>query len=174
MTMRFKTGCVILLWTLLASAPALAQIKIAILDFELNDLTLQPDNPAERERTASVAPMLRAALAQQTDYQIITISAEAQAQADIGFGYLFDHEAKAAALAAEHGADWILVGRLHKPSFLFAYLMGRLVRVESGELTGDYLVEIKGPTRKLTQRGADNLAERIIHTLSKQAGSQKE
>ena len=170
MKTRFKTGYVILLWMLLSNAPALAQSKIAILDFELNDLTLQPNNPAERERTASIGPMLRDALSLQ-NYETVTISPGAQAKADVGFGYLFDHHARAAALGAEHDADWILVGRVHKPSFLFAYLMGRLVNVHSGELIGDYLVEIKGPTRKLTRRGVNNLAERIIHTLSKQTDS---
>ena len=164
-------GLIVFLLVLLGNTQTLAQVKIAVLDFELNDLTLQPGNPAELERTASIAPLLRETLTQQAGYQIINIRAAAQAKADAGFGYLFDHHAKAAALGAEHGAEWILVGRLHKPSFLFAYLMGRLVNVRSSELVGDYLVEIKGSSRKLTQRGVNHLAERITNTISKRTGS---
>jgi len=153
-----------------ATENAQSAIRLAVLDFELNDLTLQPGNPAELERTASIAPMLREAFAAKPGYQVIEISATAQAKADVAFGYLFDHTNLAADLGATHDADWILIGRLHKPSFLFAYMMGRLVKVESGELLGDYLVEVKGSTRKLTQRGVNNLAERVVHTIDKQTG----
>ena len=60
------------------------------------------------------------------------------------------------------------MGRLHKPSFLFAYMMGRLVNVQSGQLLGDYLVEVKGATPKLTQRGVNSMAERVSHTIKQQ------
>ncbi|MCB1805890.1 MAG: DUF2380 domain-containing protein [Candidatus Competibacteraceae bacterium] len=154
--------------TIRAAAPAQPPVRVAILDFELNDLTLQPGIPAELERTASIAPMLRTTLAEQTDFQIISIAPDAQAKADTAFGYLFEHANLAAALGAEHNADWILVGRLHKPSFLFAYMMGRLVNVQSGQLLGDYLVEVKGATPKLTQRGVNSMAERVSHTIKQQ------
>ena len=154
--------------TIRAAAPAQPPVRVAILDFELNDLTLQPGIPAELERTASIAPMLRTTLAEQTDFQIISIAPDAQAKADAAFGYLFEHANLAAALGAEHNADWILVGRLHKPSFLFAYMMGRLVNVQSGQLLGDYLVEVKGATPKLTQRGVNSMAERVSHTIKQQ------
>ncbi|MEZ5590624.1 MAG: DUF2380 domain-containing protein [Gammaproteobacteria bacterium] len=154
--------------TVRAAAPAQPPVRVAILDFELNDLTLQPGIPAELERTASIAPMLRTILAEQTDFQIISIAPDAQAKADAAFGYLFEHANLAAALGAEHNADWILVGRLHKPSFLFAYMMGRLVNVQSGQLLGDYLVEVKGSTPKLTQRGVNSMAERVSHTIKQQ------
>ena len=154
--------------TIRAAAPAQPPVRVAILDFELNDLTLQPGIPAELERTASIAPMLRTTLAEQTDLQLISIAPDAQAKADTAFGYLFEHANLAAALGAEHNADWILVGRLHKPSFLFAYMMGRLVNVQSGQLLGDYLVEVKGATPKLTQRGVNSMAERVSHTIKQQ------
>ena len=48
-----------------------------------------------------------------------------------GFGYLFDHHDLAAQLAKQYHADYVLVGRLHKPSFLFIYLMAHLIDVKN-------------------------------------------
>ncbi len=104
-----------------------AETKIAILEFELKDMTLAPRIPAEIKRTASIKPLLEAAL-KTADYTIIDIDLESQKFADSGVGYLFDHDDVAAKLAKGFGADYVLVGRLHKPSFLFSYLMGHLVR----------------------------------------------
>ena len=66
------------------------------------------------------------------------------ATADAGVGYLFEHHDVAAEVGSELGAEWILLGRLHKPTFLFAYLMVHLIKVDSGQLRGDFIVEVKG------------------------------
>jgi len=109
----------------LVSMSVLAETRIAILDFELKDLTLTPRIPAEIKRTASIKPLLEAEL-KKADYVIINIDPKSQKFADSGVGYLFDHHDVAADLGKQFGADYVLVGRLHKPSFLFAYLMGHL------------------------------------------------
>ena len=133
---------------------------IAVLDFELNDLTLDPGNPAERERTASIKPLLRDLLAAKS-HTMVEVSAAAQNAADRGVGYLFDHSDVAAALGRTVGADWVIVGRVHKPSFLFVYFKAHVVNVRSGELTADLVVEVKGPQQALTQRGVQRLADQI-------------
>ena len=109
-----------------------------ILDFELKDLTLAPNIPAEVQRTASIKPLLEVEL-KRADYVIINIDPESQKIANGGVGYLFDHHDVAAELGKQFGVDYILVGRLHKPSFLFAYLMGHLVRVSDEKLIGNYI-----------------------------------
>jgi len=48
------------------------------------------------------------------DYTIINIDLESQKFS--GVGYLFDHHDVAAKLGKQFGADYVLVGRLHKPS----------------------------------------------------------
>ncbi|MDT8407094.1 MAG: DUF2380 domain-containing protein [Methylococcales bacterium] len=148
----------------IASAHVTAGSKIAILDFELKDLTLAPRIPAEIERTASIKPLLEAEL-QKADYSIIKIDLDSQQLADSGVGYLFDHQDVAAELGQRFGADYVLVGRLHKPSFLFAYLMARLVRVSDAELLGDYISESKGPNRRLTIKAVESLAVKIDQAL---------
>ncbi|WP_428355437.1 DUF2380 domain-containing protein [Methyloprofundus sp.] len=148
----------------LSSLGANAETRIAILDFELKDLTLIPRTSAELERTASIRPLLEAEL-KKADYVIINIPLIDQKTASGGVGYLFDHHDIAANLAKQYEADYVLVGRLHKPSFLFAYLMGHLIRVSDAKLVGNYVSEAKGPNKKLTIKTVENLTVKIDKTL---------
>ncbi|MCL7420192.1 MAG: DUF3280 domain-containing protein [Methylobacter sp.] len=148
----------------LMSLDSLAGQRIAILDFELKDLTLAPGIPAEIQRTASIRAMLENEL-EKAGYEVVTVHPEAQQNADVGVGYLFDHDDVAAELAKPTGADYVLVGRLHKPSFLFAYLMAHLIDVHTGRLIGNYISEIKGNDKKLTLKGVESLAVKIDKTL---------
>ena len=148
----------------LPGAGVLAETRIAILDFELKDLTMDPRIPEEIKRTASIKPLLEAELG-KADYVIVNIDPKSQELADNGVGYLFDHNGVAAGLGKQYGADYVLVGRLHKPSFLFVYLMGHLIRVSDAELIGNYVVESKGSSQNLTVRAVKSLAVKIDETL---------
>lgn len=141
-----------------------AETKIAILDFELKDLTLAPGIPAEIERTASIKPLLTAELI-SAGYTVINIDSKSQKMANSGVGYLFDHHDVAAQLGKQFNADYVLVGRLHKPSFLFAYLMGHLIRVSDSKLIGNYISEAKGPNKKLTIKTVESLTVKIDKSL---------
>jgi hypothetical protein len=169
--MRWKNtlmGLVLLGTTGLSAATPLQ--RIAVLDFELNDLAgITPTPEQEWERTASITPLIRDALASKGRYEMIYIDHQEQAKANVGFGYLFDHPDEAARLGKRFGADWIAVGRIHKPSFLFAYLKVHLVNVQSAKLVGDYVVEVKGDARPATNRGAAQLADQIDQTINPQA-----
>jgi Protein of unknown function (DUF2380) len=149
----------------LSSANITAQPRIAVLDFELKDLTLKPGIAQEVDRTASVKPMLEDEL-KKSGYEIVTIPLAAQAQATAGFGYLFDHHDVAAQLAQQYDADYVIVGRLHKPSFLFVYLMAHLVDVKQQRLIADYLSEVKGGEKKLTRKGVESLVVKVNDTFS--------
>lgn len=150
----------------LLSFDSLAATRIAVLDFELKDLTLAPGVPAELQRTASIKPLLEQELT-RAGYAVVTIPRPAQQAANSGVGYLFDHADAAAQLGKQFQADYILVGRLHKPSFLFAYLMGRLVKVDNGRLVGDYIAESKGPNASLTIKAVESLTGKIDHDLER-------
>ncbi len=144
----------------LCSAGVFAQTSIAILDFELSDVTLAPGVPAEIERTAGIKAMLEGEL-QRAGYKTISVDLTRQQEANGGFGYLFDHSDIAAELAKKAGADYVLVGKLHKPSFLFAYLMGHLVKTDNGHMKGSYSVETKGNDKKLTLKAVETFASKI-------------
>jgi len=141
-----------------------AKPRIAVLDFELKDLTLLPRIPTEITRTASIKPMLENEL-KKSGYEIVSITQDAQQQASAGIGYLFDHPDVAAQLGHKFGADYALVGRLHKPSFLFFYLMVHLVDVKKEALIGEYLYEVKGSEQELVTRGVEDITEKITKTL---------
>ncbi|MGZ8158821.1 MAG: DUF2380 domain-containing protein [Methylobacter sp.] len=158
-----KTYCFLFLISLSISQ-ANAETSIAILDFELNDLTLKPRIAAEINRTASIKPLLVKEL-KGAGYNIISIDSTTQHQSNSGFGYLFDHDDVAATLGKSAGADYVLVGRLHKPSFLFAYIMGHLIRIKDGQLIGNYISETKGGDEKLTLKGVESLADKIDKDL---------
>ncbi|MGH8509898.1 MAG: DUF2380 domain-containing protein [Gammaproteobacteria bacterium] len=164
-----RCACATLGLIALCSFPAFAQTRIAVLEFELHDLTLLPRTPEELERTASVAPLLRAALVKKGGYESVTIAPDTQAKANAAFGYLFDHPEVAAELGARFGAEWVAIGRLHKPSFLFAFLMVHLVNVNSQRLTGDLVVRVEGRLKNVTERGVVRLAEQIVQTINAKA-----
>lgn len=163
--MNTFTRCALFIILVCSGANSQAEARIAVLDFELKDLTLAPGKPEEIQRTASIKPLLEDQL-RQAGYQVVSIASDEQQRADSGRGYLFDHFEIAAALGGDVEADYVIVGRLHKPSFLFAYLMARLVNVQTGQLIGDYISEVKGPQMKLTLKGVESLTVKIDSALS--------
>lgn len=164
-TMRPIVGaCCLLLLCAFLSQPLAASQRIAVLAFELKDLTPMPETAEELQRTASIQALLQDELT-KSGHQIVAIDDKAQAAANVGFGYLFEHHDVAAQLAREHGADYIVVGRLHKPSFLFAYLMVHLVEAKGERLIGDYVTETKGAA-KLTRKAVESLSVKINKSLS--------
>ena len=162
----FLTVC----WLLVPVTATIAEgtddpVKIAVLEFELNDLTLDPRTPEEVERTASIKPLLAQILAEKSGFQVIDIDTSAQNQANKGFGYLLQHTDAAADLGQSAGADWIVVGRVHKASFLFVYLMAQLIDNNDKRLIAELIVEVKGPQQRLTIRGVESLAEKIAKAI---------
>lgn len=150
---------------LAVGSSAVAETSIAVLDFELNDLTgVTPTPKDELVRSASLAPSLRDDL-EKKGYQLIQISKEEQTKANSSFGYLYNHPDEAAKLGNRFGVDVVVVGLIHKPSFLFAYLKVRLVNVKSAKPLGERVVEIKGSAKKVTERGIVNLANQIDETI---------
>ncbi len=145
-------------------ADANAKPRVAVLEFELKDTTLAPGIPAEIARTASIRPLLENEL-KKSGFEMVSITPDAQQQATAGMGYLFDHPDVAAQLGSKFGADYVVVGRLHKPSFLFFYLIAHLVDVKKETLKGEYTYEVKGGEEKLVAQGVEGISEKISKTL---------
>ena len=164
---NLKSTVIALTMGLLLLSNADAAPRIAILNFELNDITSLPNTPQEQLRTASIRPLLEQAISQTGDYEIIHINAEAQATANSSFGYLFRFNDLAAKLGEQFGADWIVVSQHSKPSFLFSYLMAHVINVKTQTLAASYAIELKGNHEKVTQRGVKSLANKIHALINK-------
>jgi hypothetical protein len=149
---------------MLFSHSVYAQVRVAILDFELKDVTYLPNRPEEIERVASIKPLLSAEL-KKAGLTVLSVDSSAQQALNLGEGYLFDHVDVAAQLGKQVNADYIIVGRLHKPSFLFAYLLTEIVDVKSGSLIDSLSVETKGSEKKLTGKAIEMLADKITVVL---------
>lgn len=140
--------------------------SIVVLDFELHDLTLTPGIDEEQERTASIGPLLRKSLETQYGFELVNVDSGTQQAADQAFGYLFDHHDVAAELAREAVSDWIVVGRVHKASFLFVYLKARVIDAKSQQLIADLTIEVKGTQERLTTKGVETLARHIAQAIN--------
>ena len=161
---------VIILWVLACSinVSAYAAQRVAILDFELNDITSLPNTVAEQERTASFKPLLEQAIVKTGDYVLIPVDVAQQAEENSSFGYLFHFHDLAVKLGKQVGADWIVVSQHKKPSFLFSYLSTQLINVNTQKLVADYEVEMKGTHQSVSEHGINRLAKKINETIINQ------
>ncbi|MBD9361685.1 DUF2380 domain-containing protein [Methylomonas fluvii] len=150
----------------MSSAAVNAAPRIAVLDFELNDITSLPNTPEEITRTSSMAPLLMEALGRSGAYQIVVVDADSQKAANSGFGYLFRFHDLAADLGRQRRADWVLVSQHSKPSFLFSYLWVYLIDVNKRVAVARYDIELKGSHQKVTQHAIDTLAGKVGATLA--------
>ncbi len=134
---------------------------VAVLEFGLHDLTLNPDVKAETERTALLRGLLADRLSGTHNHNVPDNPERAAIEAAKGQGYLFDRPRIAAEIGKDVGADWVVNGRLHKASFLFVYLKAQLINTNTGAVASDFVVEIKGHQKKLTAKGIEALALQI-------------
>ncbi len=170
---KSRLGLMLGIVLLLIIAPQASASAIAVLEFELNDLTLNPDLVAETARTATLRPLLVEQLTDHHAINVIENPASARIEAEKGRGYLFDRPAVAAKIGREAGVKWIVSGRLHKASFLFVYLKAQLINTQTDRVAADFVVEIKGPQQKLTRKGVEALARQIYAALETLGAEQK-
>ena len=139
--------------------------KIMVLDFELKDLTIYENNEQEIERTAKLKTMLEQALVNIGRSEIIEFNTQKQQQADLGQGYLYDHHDVVSQFGREYNAQWVIVSRVHKPSYLFVYLKSQLIDVANQSLAGQFTVELKGQQDKFIKKGLHRLAVQIDEAI---------
>lgn len=162
------TKCLVIFLIICSSVVTNAADKLAnvmVLDFELKDLTIYENNHAELERTASLKPLLEQALIDVGHTQIVEFDLEEQQQADLGVGYLYDRHNLVAELGEHNDARWVVVGRVHKPSYLFVYLKAQLIDVTNKSMAADLTVEMKGQQEKFIKKSVHRLATQIKEAI---------
>ena len=154
-----------LLACLLFPGPNSQAANLAVMEFELKDLTLNPKIKEETERAATLRPLLAERLATHHKHTVVENTSDVKIESERAVGYLFERPAVAARLGRSMGVDWVVSGRLHKGSYLFVYLKAQLIDAKSGGVKADFAVEIKGPQQKLTYKGVESLAQQINDAL---------
>ncbi|MDC9725542.1 MAG: DUF2380 domain-containing protein [Gammaproteobacteria bacterium] len=145
----------VILISLLTINLAWAESKIAVPDFELLDLTMKLSDPQkvaeinaqEQQKLRDIESFLKRGLNNKDGFSVIAVSDEAKDAADKGTGYLFDCASCSAELGRAHGADYIIIGRLHKPTYLFSYIIARVFDTHENKLVKEFRSEIKGDPR---------------------------
>lgn len=163
---KISLKLLLLILTITFNISANAEIKIAILDFELNDITQLPYVKSEIIRTASFKPLLEQLLKDSGDYKIIQVAAIDYNIANAGLGYLYKFHDISASLGHKYNADWVIVGQHSKGSFLYSYLMVNLINTKTNKLVAHYDIELKGTHKKVTEHGIKALLRKIIATLN--------
>jgi len=163
----------LLLSLLLVIAPAWAESKIAVPDFELLNLTMRLSDPQkvaainaqDQQKLRDIELSLRKGLDNKDGFTIVNISSEDRNAADKSTGYLFDCAKCAAELGLSHGADYILIGRLHKPTYLFSYLIVRVFDTHENKLVKEFRSEIKGEPSVAIPGAIGNLVNKLDNLL---------
>jgi len=152
---------------------ALADTKIAVPNFELLDLSMKLSDPQkvaeinaqEQQKLRDIELFLRKGLSNKEGFSIVDISAESKNAADKSTGYLFDCAKCSAELGLSHDADYILIGRLHKPTYLFSYLIVRVFDTHENKLVKEFRSEIKGDPKVAIPGAVGNLVNKIDKIL---------
>jgi hypothetical protein len=151
------------------AAVAVPPSRLLVLSIDLNDLTGRED-PADPPRLAVLTHALRQRFV-ACGYSVVALDSAAERRAHLGDGYLYAHPDAAAALAARAGAEWALVPRLNRASPWVTDLQAHVVRVGSGRVVSNRVVELKGfgmapaLTARLAERGAAWMADQVDQAI---------
>lgn len=143
--------------------------NIAVPNFELLDLTLKLSDPEkaaeinakEQRNIEMIETLIQEGIIKNKKFTFIPVSAKFRNKADLSVGYLFDCAKCSADLGREYNADYIVIGRLHKPTYLFSYIIVRVFDVKENRLFKEYRSEIKGMPSKSIPGAVENLLVKI-------------
>jgi len=171
--MKMSLNFLLLSFTLFINL-AWADTKIAVPDFELLDVSMKLSDPQkvaeidaqEQQKLRDIELFLRQGLSNKEGFTVVDISSEDKSAADKSTGYLFDCAKCAAELGLSHDADYILIGRLHKPTYLFSYLIVRVFDTHENKLVKEFRSEVKGDPKVAIPGAVGNLVNKIDKILT--------
>lgn len=165
---------ILIAMSLIACGNAMAANKIAVLDMQLLDLTMKMSDPQKNAESAAADQrsvelterLLRDGIEKRDYFTLVEIDSEMQAEANKGVGYLFDRPEAAAELGEKFGADYVVVGRYHKPTYLFAYIILRVVDIHSGKMIEEIKTEVKGRAHETIPTNIGNVMVKLDTLLA--------
>tara|TARA_R110001583_G_scaffold7136_7_gene35504 strand:+ start:476 stop:997 length:522 start_codon:yes stop_codon:yes gene_type:complete len=167
--MKNPTLTFLFLSLLFSINPVWANTSIAVTDFELLNLSLKLTDPkkvaeidAQDQKNIQIMnELLKKGLSNMDGFTMIPLSDDARADANKSVGYLFDCANCSAELGRNNNADYIIIGRLHKPTYLFSYVIVRIFDSKTNTLVKEYRSEIKGSPDKAIPGAISNLLHKI-------------
>lgn len=146
-----------------------ANTSIAVTDFELLNLTLKLTDPKkvaeinaqDQKNIQMMNVLLKKGLSNMQGFTMIPLSDVTRSNADKAVGYLFECTSCSAELGRNNKADYIIIGRLHKPTYLFSYMIVRVFNSKTNTLVKEYRSEIKGSPDKVIPGAIGNLLNKI-------------
>lgn len=129
--------------------------RLAVFDFFLINTSPQPPGPAEEARLAAIGHQLRAKLAADGRFQIISVPPELAAN----LGDITRCNGCELALGKKLGADLVAYGWVQKVSNLILNINVVIEEVESGRAMVTASADIRGNTDESWRRGLDFLYE---------------
>jgi len=75
------------------------------------------------------------------------------------------HDDSRADLGQKFNAEWIIVTKHRKPSFLYSHLIVNVIDVKKRQRIGNIMVQLKGTAEKVTHHSIRALAKQI-HALT--------
>ena len=152
-----------LVFPVINQANAAAPSTVMVLDFQLNDLTDLPNAPQELERIGYLTKVFKEILVKQ-GVNIVPVASKLKADMqNQSATYLFDQIEYVADVAAESGADYVLIGVALKPTYLFVYPRILLVDVKQKKvvLAKAYQLESSWSDQNTTANTARKIAEAV-------------
>lgn len=143
-------------------ASTAAHTSLAVLDFELHDLTSSLQLEELQIRADSLRPMLALALEKAHGLHI------GPSPDDAGIDRIepvFDRPADEARLGRELNVDWLVSCRLQKNQKPAVYLRAQLINVSRMHIAADLVVEVRGDEEADHRQGINSLASQIADTL---------
>jgi len=159
----------LLLPLLFLATPVLASSTFAVTDFELLNLTLKLSDPKkvaaidaeDQEKIRMMDDLIKKGIASTEGFIVKHVSEEDRSAADTSVGLLFDCAKCSADLGRKYDADYIVIGRLHKPTYLFSYIIVRIFDVKENRLVKEYRTEAKGKPSKSVPGAIGNIVIKI-------------
>ncbi len=129
--------------------------RLAVFDFTFIDTSLEPPTEAERARLAALGNQLRARLAGEGRYQVITVPAALTAD----LGDINRCNGCELTIGKKLGADLVAYGWVQKVSNLILNINVVIEDVETGRQMVTASADIRGNTDESWRRGLDFLYE---------------